>query len=917
MAKTLKDLQGWEIITTDEQGNIIDGGQKRLRRRGAKTECYLKRSSDGTKLGRGDSVVMHNEAAGTYSVYMIQELRINTLNNIVELWALTYLRWFEVNPLAHYRQFNPDANILNRPLSYYNKIFSETANKNELYLTAELAELQLSNFIRVANVMDSSKWEESKGSVDTERDFMVHYICEPTGEKFVDIDIEDIKAHIKKVEPREAQEYLKDLTLPSKRKEIKGSSPKKKNKTTRMTQNPDAGTRGTDITDDEDSNDVDSSDYQSPSDADISEEINSDEISADELEEEEEEEEDNNDDDEEQNEPRRINSPRKRGRKIKLAEGDTDASIQPSPKRRGRKPKDPSKPRQMLLISSCRANNTPVIRKFTKKNVARAKKKYTPFSKRFKSIAAIPDLNSLPEFYGNSSELMASSFENKLKTTQKHQIVETIFSKVKKQLNSSYVKEEILKSANFQDYLPARENEFASIYLSAYSAIESDSATTIYVAGTPGVGKTLTVREVVKELLSSSAQQEIPDFLYVEINGLKMVKPTDCYETLWNKISGERLTWAASMESLEFYFKRVPKNKKKTIVVLLDELDAMVTKSQDIMYNFFNWTTYENAKIIVIAVANTMDLPERQLGNKVTSRIGFTRIMFTGYTHEELKNIIDLRLKGLNDSFFYVDTKTGNAILMDVAGHDATVRQTLPNDVKKVRLRMSADAIEIASRKVASVSGDARRALKVCKRAAEIAEKHYMAKHGYGYDGKMVIEDESEGQMYDDEDKDLIENDKANKDDGNDDDDGVQTVHITHVMKALNETLNSHAITFMTRLSFTAKLFIYALLNLMKKNGSQEQELGDIVDEIKLLIEVNGSNKFVMEIAKTLFQQGSDNISEQLRIISWDFVLNQLLDAGILFKQTMKNDRICCVKLNISVEEAKRAMNDDETLRNL
>lgn len=351
---------------------------------------------------------------------------------------------------------------------------------------------------------------------------------------------------------------------------------------------------------------------------------------------------------------------------------------------------------------------------------------------------------------------------------------------------------------------------------------------------------------------------------------------------------------------------------------MLDELDAMVTKSQDIMYNFFNWTTYENAKLIVIAVANTMDLPERQLGNKITSRIGFTRIMFTGYTHEELKNIIDLRLKGLNDSFFYVDTKTGNAILIDAAGNDTTVKQTLPEDVRRVRLRMSADAIEIASRKVASVSGDARRALKVCKRAAEIAEKHYMAKHGYGYDGKTVIEDENEEQIYDDEDKDLIESNKA-KDDNDDDDDndGVQTVHITHVMKALNETLNSHVITFMTRLSFTAKLFIYALLNLMKKNGSQEQELGDIVDEIKLLIEVNDSNKFVMEIAKTLFQQGSDNISEQLRIISWDFVLNQLLDAGILFKQTMKNDRICCVKLNISVEEAKRAMNEDETLRNL
>ena len=187
---------------------------------------------------------------------------------------------------------------------------------------------------------------------------------------------------------------------------------------------------------------------------------------------------------------------------------------------------------------------------------------------------------------------------------------------------------------------------------SVYSAIESSSATTVYVAGTPGVGKTLTVREVIKDLMASAKQEELPKFQYVEINGLKMVKPTDSYEVLWNKISGERLTWGASMESLEFYFNKVPKGKKYPIVVLLDELDALVTKNQEIMYNFFNWTTYQNAKLIVIAVANTMDLPERQLGNKVSSRIGFTRIMFTGYTHEELKNIIEFRLSGFNDTYF-------------------------------------------------------------------------------------------------------------------------------------------------------------------------------------------------------------------------------------------------------------------------
>lgn len=40
------------------------------------------------------------------------------------------------------------------------------------------------------------------------------------------------------------------------------------------------------------------------------------------------------------------------------------------------------------------------------------------------------------------------------------------------------------------------------------------------------------------------------------------------------------------------------------------------------------------------------------------------------------------------------------------------------------------------------------------------------------------------GQMYDGEDEDLIANENANKDDDDEDDDEVQTVHITHVMKA-------------------------------------------------------------------------------------------------------------------------------------
>lgn len=57
-------------------------------------------------------------------------------------------------------------------------------------------------------------------------------------------------------------------------------------------------------------------------------------------------------------------------------------------------------------------------------------------------------------------------------------------------------------------------------------------------------------------------------------------------------------------------------------VVLVDELDQMVTKKQDVIYNFFNWPHLAHSKLIVIAIANTMDLPERELSGKLRSRLG-------------------------------------------------------------------------------------------------------------------------------------------------------------------------------------------------------------------------------------------------------------------------------------------------------
>lgn len=61
--------------------------------------------------------------------------------------------------------------------------------------------------------------------------------------------------------------------------------------------------------------------------------------------------------------------------------------------------------------------------------------------------------------------------------------------------------------------------------------------------------------------------------------------------------------------------------RAETSVVLMDELDQLLTAKQDVVYNFFNWPTMRDSQLFVIAVANRMDLPQH-LAAKIKSRLG-------------------------------------------------------------------------------------------------------------------------------------------------------------------------------------------------------------------------------------------------------------------------------------------------------
>ncbi|XP_068147511.1 origin recognition complex subunit 1 [Drosophila tropicalis] len=233
--------------------------------------------------------------------------------------------------------------------------------------------------------------------------------------------------------------------------------------------------------------------------------------------------------------------------------------------------------------------------------------------------------------------------------------------------------------------LPCREKEFDNIYNFLEGKIQDQCGGCMYVSGVPGTGKTATVSGVIRTLQGMTRQRKLPEFEFLEINGMRLTEPRQAYVQIYKQLTGKTVSWEQAHTLLEKRF-TTPAPRRITTVLLVDELDILCNRRQDVVYNLLDWPTKSAARLVVITIANTMDLPERLLMGKVTSRLGLTRLTFQPYTHKQLQEIVSARL--------------------GLAGSEA----------------FKGEAVQLVARKVAAVSGDARRALDICRRATEIAK---------------------------------------------------------------------------------------------------------------------------------------------------------------------------------------------------
>lgn len=179
-----------------------------------------------------------------------------------------------------------------------------------------------------------------------------------------------------------------------------------------------------------------------------------------------------------------------------------------------------------------------------------------------------------------------------------------------------------------------------------------------------------------------------------------------------------------AVQLLAARFKSASRHRVAT-VLMVDELDYLVTRKQTVLYNLFEWPLMRNARLVVVGIANTMDLPERLLP-KIKSRIGLSSVVFPAYIRSQVR-------------------RHGTAPRRVVLRPGSPVPARQIETIVKARLEglpaFQGSAVGLAAAKAAMMSGDVRRALGVCLRAAQLVGAQVRAGKRHPKPAMVIVDD--------------------------------------------------------------------------------------------------------------------------------------------------------------------------------
>lgn len=239
----------------------------------------------------------------------------------------------------------------------------------------------------------------------------------------------------------------------------------------------------------------------------------------------------------------------------------------------------------------------------------------------------------------------------------------------------------LTRNENF--HLPGREKEIEQLKDFIDNLIENEASGSLYISGQPGTGKTASLMKI----MSNEEYRKRVKMVYINCTSVSSVG--SIYKRIVSELSlkTQGTTEKDSLQAIEKYLD----SKHKMLMIVLDEIDQLTTKKQTVLYKIFEWPSYNDSKLILVGIANALDLTDRNLSRlQAKCELKPELMHFAPYSKAQIVEIFKSRLE-----------ESGVLDLFPPA------------------------TLQLLAAKVASVSGDIRRALDIGRRVVEIAEQSH------------------------------------------------------------------------------------------------------------------------------------------------------------------------------------------------